>query len=1791
MDAREMETLIQRLVANPHDEEALAYAHRAGTQDPRSYAILLEKVGTATADPAYAAHWLSEAANVWSTTIGDAHHAARTLMAAIDKDPTQRVAAERLASLYREKGDQKGLAALLERLVKALTTILPERPEVRDQLIAMHEELGRLWSEPSIARPERAVENWRRLAELDPRNAYAIYAAREMLKSQQQWADALPFFAMELAIVEDTDRKIALYRDEADVRRRAGDLPGATAALRGARTYLPDDVALSQEVGTLILERIDAGEPVPAEERQEGARLFLSLAEMYDGEYGYGYSVSALRAMPGDDRAMQLADYYGGLLGKAAELGPFYAGYLAANPSGFMASVAQQKVGASRPPAPPPPPPAPVAAAAPAPVPAVAPAPVAPAPVPTPDPAANAPSQPPAAPPAAMADLSTLLEEAQAENQKGKKPQALAKYREALKVDPANPEALSWCEEYLRQKRMYADLRDVLLAASRVTTSTVETRKAQLRDVAGLCESQLRDVETAISAWKQIVQLDRGDEQARDQLRRLLEKGSRWDDLAPILEQEAMSAPDTEQKIALEKKLAQLHESKRKDPISAAEAWARIATLAPEDDTAVVTAVKLYEKGERLDLAAQAIADNVVAITDAQARGSLLQKLGELRQKLGDAGGAGEAFAEAAEALGQSKLWELAEKAFGEAGRPADVANALEQRAQLTDGKAQAALFAQAAEQWLLATEFDNAIVKLEQATELDPASDAYAASLEEQYRKADRHADLVKFQLARAERLTDRGKRTAARRAAAAVQRELGDKEGARETLELLLQDGDDPDALALLVEDAAERGDMQQQVELLRRLGAAATDPAQKLAHALREAELLADTIGDLEQAIERYEAIHRMDPKNRAALRAIADLAERRDDAKGAADALERELALAEDADRVEIAHRLAKLYEGPLADPRGAIRALDVVHAADPEDFDATARLLKLFEELEEWERVPVLLTALIEVEGDEDEASSMTRRLAEVLADRLNRGDEALAGLEKLADQGDEACRKAYVDLGDRLGWKGIVATKLVAWHESSSGPERNEALRGSFERFLSIGRESDAMQVAMELARSRGADGELASRLEDLASRAKDLDALGVAHEILARDLSGPARAAELVRQAEVLVTAGVDPLEAMQHGESALTSVPPAEVEPLLQRLAALTQAPGHMIDLYERQVGRCRMPPDRLAALARAAQVASERGATDRARGFFELALSGGVQEETISGLEAAARTGDERAGTTTLRGILAEALAAGGQGSRDGGRTRGALLRRAATIAHRDLGDVDRAFGWLGDAIVTHVDDASLEALESLGFKVEDMTRVEATLGRALEEVFDGPLVRKLLQRRAKLRREVLGDRKGAAVDLKKLHDLSPSDQDVMNELSALLLELGDHRGMIQLYEDQILRGRDPAVRADLARKVARIWEEDVGDAREAADAWRRVLRMKAGDPDATAGLDRAKSGKLRRPPPPPAMPAMPAMPSASAPPMVKRAAPDAPPVEPAPPVYAPPPAPAAVSDAMPLEAPPVPGASHAEPAFEPPPLVPVQAPAFAAASEPTPAMGQDVPAYVVPAAIEPAPQAWAPQQEAAPAYPASAEPAPPAYAAPVEPAPPAYAAPVEPAPPAYGAPGEPTPPAYAAPVEAAPPAYVAAEPAPYGAPAEPAPVEAPAYDAAQAYAAAPAEEPAAAYSPAGSESTTAYPAGFTPIDPATAAQYAQYYQAQAATDPQAGTWAAYYAQLAQMAPEHALAWQLQAHMAQASAAGAAGWGQQAAQRAHAASSDAHDESISDVDDAELLDEDPSGPQHRS
>jgi hypothetical protein len=1481
MDPSQIDVLVQRLVANPHDEEALSAAHHSGATDPKSYALLLERVGAQTRDPAYASHWMSEAANVWSTTLGDAHRAARVLMQAIDRDPTQASAADRLAQLYRDKGDSKALVALLERRAKALAPLASQSDEVRTELTAMHEELGRLWSE-TLQQPKKALDNYRRALELTPSSAYAMYGSREIYKALGQWSDALSTYEPELAVERDPARRVALLRDEAETRRLGGDVPGATRALGRALQIDATDATVQQEFAATVVERVAAGESVPAQERSAAAELLVGLAERFDGEHGLAYSAGALDIEPGHDRALQLYAHYARALEREEEVSARYLAYVQANPEGSVAADARwlleksyeaaglleeaiqileplraradakaklaelyEKAGRKMPSnAPPLLPTLPAAKA-------VA------------FPAAGAGRDASAAPNKAA----RAMEPARALGVPvgdADKTQAQAKYRALLERDPAHPEALAWTLDHLRSARDYRALRDVLLSAARVSTSA-EVRQERLREVAELSERHLNDLDGSIEAYKLLVAIDPEDEAAYTALVRGLEKKGRWDELASLLEQATSTETDLEKKIALERRVASLHEHKRHDPQAAARAWERVAGLVPDDDQAIAQASSLFEKAGAVQDAARIIAEHVAGIDDTEARVPLLERLGVLREKLNDAAGAGAAFADAAEAGKNVTLWERAERSFAgseaweRAGRAAVTLAELE-----TSGPKQARHLARAADHFERAGDDAAVVENLERATDLDPGSDDFAKRLSTRYATSQRYADLASFWVRRADRLALREKRVEARRLAADVYAtHLADKDLAREMWRKVLEDGDDRQALEWLVDDAIGREDHAEASGLLRRLEAVVPDPADKASVALREAEVVADGVGDVDLAIDRYERIlSDVDPTCRLALQAIADLQEARDNAPAAADALERELKIAAEPDqRGPIATRLARLYE-QLDDLPSAIRSLDIVLASDPDDFDVLPHLCELCEKTEQWGKLAELLAQRIEIEADDGELSTLTKKLSSVLADKLDRGDEALAALDELAGQGDASIRAAYVELGDRLGWRGIVATKLVEWwFEERPGPERTASLRGAFDRFADVGREADAIRVACEIARSKGADGDLARRLEQFAAKAGDLDALAIAHELLTRDITGLERAEEIVRQAEVRLKAGAPRLEALRLGEEGLSSAPAEKTEFLLARLAAIADDPKEIVDLYERQIARHRTMPDRLAALARAAQVAAERGEIERARALFDLALGATPIDEVVPILERAAREADAQTGGDALRRVLCAAMAAGGQGARDGGHTKAVLLRRAAGLAYGDLNDADQAFAWLGEALVAHVDPQTLDALETLAQSVHDPRRSEATLSHALGEVFEGPLLRQLLARRAKLRREELDDRLGAATDLKKLYDLSPSDPAVLEELSELLTQLGDHRAMVQLYEDQILRGKEVSSRAELARKVAQLWERELGDPREAADAWRRVLRMKASDPEATAGLERAKVNMLHRPAPGP------------------------------------------------------------------------------------------------------------------------------------------------------------------------------------------------------------------------------------------------------------------------------------------------------------------------------------------
>lgn len=1333
MTPDDINELTARLAARPQDPDALAEAHGVGLADPAAYAALLERVAEASRTEALAAHWLTQAAIVCVETLHDPKRAARLLRSAVERAPKNEKASSLLELVYRENGKRKALATFLERRADSLAELSGVEPDLLARAVALYLTSAGIWRDAPLERIEHALDLFERAVELDPSSLDAIRGARSLQLAIGNVAEAVKLFEAERAISSSGPVKAALYRQESELRSNAGDGPGASAALRFARRLDGGDPALAEDLARSILGRVEQGEDVPVDERLEGAEIFATLATPLPDAEALPLWLSVLDLQPAHDVALEKAASLLEAQGQLASAVARWAACLREAPEGARASAIRGKLG-----------PAyetlgrivdaidvtvPLAASG--------------------DAAAEARllalyergdrtdalvaslEQQVAKLPAPQ-KIAKLHEIARLCIAKGREPKALEKHLEVLAMDAANGVSLPWVEQHLRETNEDAELCKVLLRAARAPATPVAARKRCVREAAMLAE-KVGDLDGAIRSWKQVGDLDRQDPEVRTELARLYERAEQWDDLVALL----VTGPDgengSESAIARLKRVAKIQEESEGDVLAAAATWRRIAALSSGDVEALRAAARLFERGDKPALAAEVLRTGVSSVAEPAARAQMHQDLGRLFEGVGELASAADAYISAADLDATAATLEAAERCFVAARRPRQAALAVARRAELElEPSAKAELLVREAELLSEAQDPAEALARLERATDLDPACEKAAALLERQYLAARRFDELVALLLRRAER-EQREARIALRKRAADVAERLGhDSAAAGGILRQVLADGEDAEALGWLAREAEREGAVDEAFALLGRLGAVAVEPAERTRIALDEARLVADGLGDVEGAIARYERVlSDLDPTSRAALDALAALEEKRGNPHGVAAALERGLDLADGPERTrELSMRLADLWEGALDDPARALVHLERVAELAPSDPALRIRLAGLHERLRHFELAASLLGSVLAAERDPAASASAARRLAALQATELGEPASALATLLGPADAGDEACRAAYVELGDRLDRKEAVAVKLEEWSGAITVlSERTEALRGAFQRFLEIGRVADAARVVRILASAGSVDRALGMQLATAAIAAADPPSLAAAHELAVAGLQGPARAGELVRQAEELARAGSEPAAAVRHGEAGLAELPCADAEPLLVRLASLLAEPEPIVDLYERHADSAGSRSDRAVSLGRAAQVAAERGLHDRAVRALEAAIASAGDDATLAHLERAAIETDAHRGDCAMRGAFAGLLASSA-GPGDVEPRRVALLRRAAVIAYRDLGDLERAFRWLGDALSARV-EAALESHErAIDAQTEELRRVETRL-RALTGLLEGRL----------------------------------------------------------------------------------------------------------------------------------------------------------------------------------------------------------------------------------------------------------------------------------------------------------------------------------------------------------------------------------------------------------------------------------------------------------------------------
>lgn len=656
---------------------------------------------------------------------------------------------------------------------------------------------------------------------------------------------------------------------------------------------------------------------------------------------------------------------------------------------------------------------------------------------------------PPALPPGLSPDL--LMRLAALQERRGDDRAAAAALDAVLEGDPGNAEALEALERVLGRQQRWGDLAERLEArAEKVQVVDPDGAAELLRRVARLQVEQVGDLRTAERACRAALDLGGPDAQVLEILEGIYAQGSRWPELAWVLEQQLEATDSSRERVALLTRLAGMDETEFLKPESAAERWGQVLELEPRNELAHGRRCELLgrlgrwpELVEALERrAAAALDDPARAASFAQAGRVLFEEVGEserailhlkrackldrsnqeaaalLADVLERSGNAAEAFdafvalaqASADPAAGARALVRAAGLARESLGRRQEALDLLERAVTIDPGQREAA-----------------EVLRRERAGEGDWEGAARAIEIE---------LDHAAGPAARGKRLLE----------LAAILREHlgrpGDAIGAYEEARAAVGDG--REVLAPLFELYVEAGRKAEAAGIAEAFARSAPrdDPARGAADSVRGARVLAE-VGHPERARALVDHALRLDPAHDEGLGLLAELSERAGDWERAFAALE---ALAEA--RGGVLPVALAVRAGRAARMCGrnedAERRFESVLAAEPGNNEALRQLAAIAQGRGESARALELL-GRVEVK-DEEMRLSHLHRLADLAREASD--DGALVSVLQRALETRPDDRKSLTMLVDALSrqedWAGAVeAIRSLA--ESAKDDKRARA--------------------------------------------------------------------------------------------------------------------------------------------------------------------------------------------------------------------------------------------------------------------------------------------------------------------------------------------------------------------------------------------------------------------------------------------------------------------------------------------------------------------------------------------------------------------------------------------------------------------------------------------------------------------------------------------------------------------------------------------------------------------------
>jgi len=183
---------------------------------------------------------------------------------------------------------------------------------------------------------------------------------------------------------------------------------------------------------------------------------------------------------------------------------------------------------------------------------------------------------------------------------------AIEVYQRVLMLDEFDGTSIEALERLFLAADRWMDL--IELYARKIRMAGSDEERKQLYFVIGsVYESELQDLDQAISTYRSVLDVDPDDRQALESLDRLFESSEQWNDLLETLERQIALTSDAEGRLSLKHRVGELWEKRLYDPVRAIEVYREILEENPAHAETAVALEGMIERGEEQVAAAEVL--------------------------------------------------------------------------------------------------------------------------------------------------------------------------------------------------------------------------------------------------------------------------------------------------------------------------------------------------------------------------------------------------------------------------------------------------------------------------------------------------------------------------------------------------------------------------------------------------------------------------------------------------------------------------------------------------------------------------------------------------------------------------------------------------------------------------------------------------------------------------------------------------------------------------------------------------------------------------------------------------------------------------------------------------------------------------------------------------------------------------------------------------------------------------------------------------------------------------------